>query len=122
FCAFAGTKRRQSVKARGKRWLRMLNCLHDHTSHREQCRESSVKPKGRAMGEGGKATPRGRQACFQRDRKRLATASAAYSDVSSAIFCASMTSPATREPSGTKHQPIRKLPTSSSSCTFMAVP
>ncbi len=53
---------------------------------------------------------------------RLATANAARSFVSKAIFCASMMSPATRGPDGTKHQPMTKRPAASISCTFVAVP
>src|SRR6478736_5345078 len=42
--------------------------------------------------------------------KRFATANAARSFVSSAIFCASITSPGTRYPLGTKHHPISGRP------------
>jgi hypothetical protein len=45
----------------------------------------------------------------------LATANAPCSLVSRAIFCASMTSPATRQSLGTKHQPLFRRPASSSS-------
>lgn len=47
---------------------------------------------------------------------------AARSFVSNAIFCASITSPATRDPKGIKHQPIIGRPSVSISCTFVAVP
>ena len=39
-----------------------------------------------------------------------------------AIFCASITSPGTRKPEGTKHHPIVALPESSTSWTLAAVP
>src|SRR5260221_6178171 len=52
----------------------------------------------------------------------FATANAPRSSVSRAIFWASMTSPATRETSGTKHQPARGRPASSSSSTFATIP
>jgi hypothetical protein len=45
---------------------------------------------------------------FAIDKARL-------SNVSKAIFCASITSPATRQPWGTKHQPTLRRPVSSSS-------
>jgi hypothetical protein len=45
----------------------------------------------------------------------FATDKARLSNVSKAIFCASITSPATRQPWGTKHQPILRRPVSSSS-------
>ena len=44
---------------------------------------------------------------------RLATSNVVCSFVSSAIFCTSMTSPATRPPDGTKHQPVTGCPASS---------
>jgi hypothetical protein len=44
---------------------------------------------------------------------RFATANAARSSVSKAIFWASITSPATRCPDGTKHQPMIGRPVSS---------
>ena len=52
----------------------------------------------------------------------LATVNAPRSSVSSAIFCASMTSPATRCASGTKHQPACRRPALSNSRTFAAMP
>ena len=55
-------------------------------------------------------------------RNCRATAKAPRSSVSSAIFCASITSPGTRLPSGTKHQPLRGLPDRSSSITFVLLP
>lgn len=54
--------------------------------------------------------------------KFFATARAPNSSVSRAIFWANMTSPATSSPLGTKHQPARGDPFSSSSYTFVAVP
>ena len=53
---------------------------------------------------------------------RLATASAVFSSVSKAIFCASMTSPATSMSLGTKHQPTFGRPSWSSSKILVAVP
>jgi hypothetical protein len=52
----------------------------------------------------------------------FATANAPSSLVSSAIFCASMTSPATKQMLGTKHQPTRAEPSLSISWTFSEVP
>src|SRR2546427_12118524 len=45
--------------------------------------------------------------------KFFATTKAPRSSVSTAIFCANMTSPATRGALGTKHQPFRGLPAKS---------
>jgi hypothetical protein len=45
-----------------------------------------------------------------------------FSSVSSAIFCASMTSPATSWPSGRKHQPHTLSPLASSSSMFICRP
>jgi hypothetical protein len=55
-------------------------------------------------------------------RLRFATASAACSSVSSAIFCASITSPTGRHPSGPKHQTAICAPCSSSSSMFICRP
>src|SRR6516225_3642559 len=52
---------------------------------------------------------------FRLGTKLLATDNARISDVSKAIFCASITSPGTRRPSSTKHHPILGRPASSSS-------
>src|ERR1700722_7614539 len=52
----------------------------------------------------------------------FATANAPSSLVSNAIFCASMTSPATKQMLGTKHQPTRTEPSFSISWTFIEVP
>jgi hypothetical protein len=54
--------------------------------------------------------------------KCLATANAPRSLVSRAIFCASITSPATRQSLGTKHQPAIGRPESSSSWMLVPVP
>ena len=51
-------------------------------------------------------------------RNCLAIARAPHSSVSNAIFCASITSPGTRLPCGTKHHPTRGRPSLSSSKTF----
>src|SRR4051812_11438787 len=55
------------------------------------------------------------QARRQRGGKLFATSSAIRSLVSSATFCASITSPATRSSFGTKHQPATGRPQQSSS-------
>jgi hypothetical protein len=56
------------------------------------------------------------------DEKVLATARAPHSSVSRAIFCASITSPATRLSLGTKHQPMLGRSVSSSSRILVPVP
>ena len=55
-------------------------------------------------------------------RNLFATANAPDSFVSKAIFWASMMSPATRRPAGTKHQPTLGQPAASISCTLDMVP
>ena len=52
----------------------------------------------------------------------LATASTLHSSVSSAIFCVSMTSPATRISLGAKHNPAIILPRELISQMFIDVP
>jgi hypothetical protein len=53
---------------------------------------------------------------------QFATARASASQLSSAIFCANMTSQASSLPAGTKHKPRTGSPLSSSSETFAQAP
>jgi Integrase core domain len=64
-------------------------------------------------------TQNGRPHLFKLSELRFATARAANSSFSRAIFCASMTSPNGTYVSGPKHKTATRLPSSSSSSTFI---